>query len=107
MAVADATKYCVINLLDQNMYEILPISQDDSADIDGDGAPEVNIAVIPGEEVFLCTSYMGSSTVGVFVNKDGDPVKGTVQWNSHPKSISEVQVVHNVLRTLAHVLLAL
>jgi hypothetical protein len=87
MAVADSSKYCIVNLLDQNMYEVLPIAQVDPAEIGIEGSLEVNIAVIPGEEEFLCTSFAGSGTIGVFVNKEGDPVKGTITWQSHPKSI--------------------
>lgn len=87
MAVADSSKYCIVNLLDQNMYEVLPIAQVDPAEVGIEGSLEVNIAVIPGEEEFLCTSFAGSGTIGVFVNKEGDPVKGTISWQSHPKSI--------------------
>jgi hypothetical protein len=91
MAIADTAKYCVVNLMDQSMYEILPISQVEPGEGGMEGMPEVNIAVIPGEEEFLCSSFTGMSTIGVFVNRDGDAIKGTIEWQSHPRSIGRLE----------------
>lgn len=58
---------------------------------DGEGkeAVNANIVVIPDEKEFLVTSYTGTSTMGVFLNGQGDPVRGTIAWTSHPLSISK------------------
>ena len=44
------------------------------------------IAVV-AEEEFLILSWTGAGTMGVFINVNGDPVRGTLQWPSHPLSI--------------------
>jgi hypothetical protein len=44
------------------------------------------ILVVTDEE-FLILSWTGTGTMGVFINLNGDPVRGTLQWSSHPLSI--------------------
>jgi hypothetical protein len=44
------------------------------------------IQVVPEEE-FLILSWTGAGTMGVFINLHGDPVRGTLQWPSHPLSV--------------------
>jgi hypothetical protein len=36
---------------------------------------------------FLILSWTGAGTMGVFINLNGDPVRGTLQWPSHPLSV--------------------
>lgn len=69
------------------MTEVLPISQVDTDVLEWD--PNPNIVVIPGEDEFLVTSYTGVGTMGVFLNGQGDPVRGTMEWDDHPISIGE------------------
>ncbi|OCF74776.1 hypothetical protein I204_05158 [Kwoniella mangroviensis CBS 8886] len=80
------TLYSIIDLSDASLTEVLPVSQIDPAVADFQSNP--NIVVIPGENEFLVTSYTGSSTMGVFLNGQGDPVRGTMEWPSHPLSIA-------------------
>lgn len=40
------------------------------------------------EEELLILSWTGAGTMGVFINLNGDPVRGTLQWPTHPLSIS-------------------
>ncbi len=94
LCVADSTKYCVIDLAGPHLIDILPISQSGPPDPDAaEGEafrPEACIAVLPGEEEFLFCSYMGEAgSMGVFVDKAGDAVRGTITWTSHPKSLGE------------------
>nr|XP_018263192.1 uncharacterized protein I303_04685 [Kwoniella dejecticola CBS 10117]OBR85350.1 hypothetical protein I303_04685 [Kwoniella dejecticola CBS 10117] len=80
------TLYSIIDLSDASLTEVLPVSQIDSAVAEFE--PNPNIVVIPGENEFLVTSYTGSSTMGVFLNGQGDPVRGTMEWPSHPLAIA-------------------
>jgi len=79
--------YCIIDLSDASLTEVLPVSQIDAGVLDFEPTP--NIVVIPGENEFLVTSYTGASTMGVFLNGQGDPVRGTMEWEDHPLSISK------------------
>ncbi|WVQ99304.1 hypothetical protein IAU59_006436 [Kwoniella sp. CBS 9459] len=78
--------YSLIDLSDASLTEVLPVTQIDQAVADFDVNP--NVVVIPGENEFLVTSYTGSSTMGVFLNGQGDPVRGTMEWPSHPLRIA-------------------
>ena len=42
---------------------------------------------VVSEEEFLILSWTGAGTMGVFINLNGDPVRGTLQWPSHPLSV--------------------
>jgi hypothetical protein len=92
LCLADSSKYCVIDLAGPHLIDILPISQAAPPDPDDETAfhPEASIAVVPGEEEFLFCSYMGEGgSMGVFVDKAGDAVRGTITWSSHPQSLGE------------------
>ncbi|RSH83741.1 hypothetical protein EHS25_005356 [Saitozyma podzolica] len=80
------TNYSVIDLSDASLTEVLPVSQIDASVLDFE--PNPNVVVIPGENEFLVTSYTGASTMGVFLNGQGDPVRGTMEWTDHPLSIA-------------------
>lgn len=43
--------------------------------------------VVVADEEFLILSWTGSGTMGVFINVNGDPVRGTLQWPNHPLSV--------------------
>jgi len=45
-----------------------------------------SITVI-NETEFLILSWTGASTMGVFINSDGDPVRGTLEWPAHPQAV--------------------
>ncbi|KLT38373.1 hypothetical protein CC85DRAFT_289576 [Cutaneotrichosporon oleaginosum] len=77
--------YCIIDLSDASLTEVLPVSQTDP---DDSWAPNPNVVVIPGENQFLVTSYTGANTMGVFLNGQGDPERGTIEWEEHPLSIA-------------------
>jgi hypothetical protein len=84
-AMPSSGTYSLIDLSDASLTEVLPISQVDAESLDWDPAP--NVAVIPGADEFLVTSYTGVGTMGVFLNGQGDPVRGTMEWEEHPTSI--------------------
>ncbi|WVN88218.1 uncharacterized protein L203_103419 [Cryptococcus depauperatus CBS 7841] len=61
---------CVIDLSDASLTGVLPVSQ---ISPEREESINPNIIVIPGEEEFLVTSFTGTSTMGVFLNGQGDP----------------------------------
>ena len=72
----------MIDLVQASMVPLLPISQ----------AADTTVAVKPlitviTENEFLLLSWTGASTIGVFITGDGDPVRGTLEWPSHPEAI--------------------
>ena len=74
----------MIDLVQASMVPRLPISQ----------AADTTVAVKPlitviTENEFLLLSWTGASTIGVFITGDGDPVRGTLEWPSHPEAICE------------------
>jgi hypothetical protein len=42
---------------------------------------------VVAEEEFLILSWTGAGTMGLFINLNGDPVRGTLQWPTHPLSL--------------------
>lgn len=72
----------MIDLAAASLFPMLPISQ----------APDLTVAVKPSitvisENEFLILSWTGASTIGVFITGDGDPVRGTLEWPSHPEAV--------------------
>jgi hypothetical protein len=89
-AIPSTNTYSLIDLSDASLTEVLPVSQIDPSELDFD--PNPNVVVIPGENEFLVTSFTGAGTMGVFLNGQGDPVRGTMEWPDHPLSICELTV---------------
>ncbi|KAI0641369.1 hypothetical protein C8Q79DRAFT_1031419 [Trametes meyenii] len=83
LCVADRENYNVIDLLQASLVPLLPISQA----MDSDIAVKPSITVI-SENEFLILSWTGASTIGVFITGEGDPVRGTLEWPSHPEAVS-------------------
>ena len=84
-AIPSSNTYSIIDISDASLTEVLPVSQIDAALLEFE--PNPNVVVVPGENEFLVTSYTGASTMGVFLNGQGDPVRGTMEWTDHPLSI--------------------
>ncbi|KAF9553103.1 hypothetical protein CPC08DRAFT_245203 [Agrocybe pediades] len=83
LCLADKTHYSMLDLEAFSIFQVLPISQA------YDPTPFVvkpSITVI-GPNEFLILSWTGASTLGLFITGDGDPVRGTLEWPSHPESI--------------------
>lgn len=67
------------------MFPILPLSQ---------AYEPVSFVVKPsitviGPNEFLILSWTGASTLGLFITAEGDPVRGTLEWSSHPRAICQ------------------
>ena len=93
LCIADQTNYNLVDLEGASLFPILPLSQSNEPT---SFVVKPSITVI-GMNEFLILSWTGTSTLGVFISGDGDPVRGTLQWPSHPRSICQFRVV-NVFR---------
>ncbi|KAF8813154.1 hypothetical protein BYT27DRAFT_7271330 [Phlegmacium glaucopus] len=82
LCIADQTNYNLVDLEAASLFPILPLSQA----YDEPFVVKPSITVI-GPNEFLILSWTGTSTLGLFVTADGDPVRGTLQWPSHPRAI--------------------
>ncbi|RPD60228.1 hypothetical protein L226DRAFT_555130 [Lentinus tigrinus ALCF2SS1-7] len=83
LCVADREFYNMVDLSAASLFQLLPISQ----------APDPTVIVKPSitvisENEFLILSWTGASTLGVFITGEGDPVRGTLEWPSHPEAVS-------------------
>jgi vacuolar protein sorting-associated protein 3 len=72
----------MIDLELASLIPLFPLSQ----------APDKSVVVKPSitvinENEFLILSWTGASTIGVFINGDGDPVRGTLEWPAHPQAV--------------------
>ncbi|CAA7270193.1 unnamed protein product [Cyclocybe aegerita] len=83
LCICDKTYYSMVDLEDASMFQLLPLSQA------FDPTPFVvkpSITVISPNE-FLILSWTGASTLGLFITGAGDPVRGTLEWPSHPEAV--------------------
>ncbi|EIN08198.1 hypothetical protein PUNSTDRAFT_52658 [Punctularia strigosozonata HHB-11173 SS5] len=82
LCVADKEFYNMINLEEASLFPFMPISQAP------DSGPIKPLITVIGENEFLVVSWTGASAMGVFITGDGDPLRGTLTWPSHPEAIS-------------------
>ena len=88
LCVADREFYNMVDLVAASLFQLLPISQ----------APDPTVRVKPSitvisENEFLILSWTGASTLGVFITGDGDPVRGTLEWPSHPEAVCKCPIL--------------
>jgi len=83
LCIADKINYNMVDLELASLFPILPLSQ---ANEPASFVVKPSITVI-GPNEFLILSWTGATTLGLFITADGDPVRGTLGWPSHPKSI--------------------
>ncbi|KAL7416423.1 hypothetical protein BDY24DRAFT_233923 [Mrakia frigida] len=83
MCIADLETYSFVSIPDSTLSPVMPISQ-----VQPNFVPKPCIAVVQVDEFLAtsCTSPEGAG-MGVFLNGEGDPVRGTIQWDSFPKSV--------------------
>ncbi|KAH8073389.1 CNH domain-containing protein [Cristinia sonorae] len=82
LCVADKEMYHIVDLNAVSTFPLLPIVQSNDAK-----QVKPSITVI-NENEFLLLSWTGQATMGVFITGDGDPVRGTLEWNDYPESIT-------------------
>lgn len=81
LCVADTENYNVVDMQNAQMFPLLPVNQA------GDAAPVKPFISVVSETEFLVLSWTGASTIGIFVTGEGDPVRGTLTFPSHPLSV--------------------
>ncbi|KAI6040879.1 hypothetical protein EDC04DRAFT_2566357 [Pisolithus marmoratus] len=81
LCVADTENYNVVDMQNAQMFPLLPVNQA------GDAAPVKPFISVVSETEFLVLSWTGTSTIGIFVTGEGDPVRGTLTFPSHPLSV--------------------
>jgi hypothetical protein len=100
--IADTANYSIIDLDAAIALPLLPISQTPNTEprplstsstaatpsTGPDPRQRPAIACI-GKDEFLLASHTGSTTLGVFVNESGEPCRGTLEWGSNLRSLSE------------------
>jgi vacuolar protein sorting-associated protein 3 len=84
LCVADHTVYNMIDLDAASLIPLLPLSQTE------DEAPVKPFIQVISDNEFLILSWTGTSTLGLFVTGDGDPVRGTLEWPNHPKAVGRL-----------------
>lgn len=92
MCVADSENYNMINLETASLIPLLPISQAplEEPNAEAPQAPAVKpFILVIAESEFLILSWTGASTLGVFITGEGEPVRGTLEWSSHPVSVGK------------------
>ncbi|KAH9924078.1 uncharacterized protein B0H18DRAFT_1085579 [Fomitopsis serialis] len=65
-----------------SMLPLMPLSQAQ------DGLTIKPCITVISDNEFLIASWMGASSLGVFITGDAEPVRGTLEWPAHPESIS-------------------
>jgi hypothetical protein len=83
LCIADKTHYNMVDLEDASLFQLLPLSQA----IDPTPFVVKPSITIVGNNEFLILSWTGASTLGLFITGDGDPVRGTLEWPSHPEAV--------------------
>ncbi|KIK68589.1 hypothetical protein GYMLUDRAFT_68440 [Collybiopsis luxurians FD-317 M1] len=83
LCLADKENYNMLNLETAEMLPLIPFNQD----FDSPNLPVEPFIVPTGEDDFLVVSWTGQSSMGIFLNTNGDPVRGTLTWAQHPISI--------------------
>ncbi|KAG6830375.1 hypothetical protein H0H92_001012 [Tricholoma furcatifolium] len=82
LCIADKEVYNIVDLDQASLVPVIPISQ----------APDPDVSIKPsitivGENEFLILSWTGAGTIGLFITGEGDPVRGTLEWPSHPQAL--------------------
>lgn len=86
VCIADLEVYSFLSLNEATLSPVLPVTQ--VAPEDQSFVAKPVIAVVQQDE-FLVSSCNGTGAIGVFLNSEGDPVRGTIDWESAPRSVGE------------------
>ena len=93
----------MIDLETASLFPLLPVSQAPVEQPVSGGPPTPAVKpfiLVISESEFLILSWTGASTLGLFITGEGDPVRGTLEWSSHPISVGRQSVIP--CHTLSH-----
>jgi hypothetical protein len=92
LCLADSQIYKLINLQQSSVTLLIPTPQIPVTSptlLLGSGTqlvPRPLVAVVKKDE-FLVVSGSADNQIGIFVNANGDAIRGTLQWSSYPKAL--------------------
>ncbi|KAK4513889.1 uncharacterized protein ATC70_005896 [Mucor velutinosus] len=93
LCLADTQNYKLINLQQSSVTLLIPTPQVPvtSPTLLGSGTqlvPRPLVAVVRKDEFLVVSgSSSDNQTIGIFVNANGDAIRGTLQWTSYPKAL--------------------
>ncbi|GAN02424.1 transforming growth factor-beta receptor-associated protein 1 isoform X1 [Mucor ambiguus] len=93
LCLADAQNYKLINLQQSSVTLLIPTPQVPvtSPTLLGSGTqlvPRPLVAVVRKDEFLVVSgSSSDNQTIGIFVNANGDAIRGTLQWTNYPKAL--------------------
>lgn len=87
MCYADKELYNMLQFQSATTFPLLPISQAPPP-ADGKALPVQPHILVVDDAEFLIVSSTGTGALGVFITGEGNPVRGTLEWPSYPKSVS-------------------
>lgn len=92
LCLADAQNYKLINLQQSSVTLLIPTPQVPvtSPTLLGSGiqlVPRPLVAVVRKDEFLVVSGSSDNQTIGIFVNSNGDAIRGTLQWSSYPKAL--------------------
>ncbi|KAL4211163.1 vacuolar sorting protein 39 domain 2-domain-containing protein [Rhizopus microsporus] len=93
LCLADHQNYKLINLQQSSVTMLIPTPQVPATTptllLGSQLIPKPLMAVVRKDEFLVVSggSGAGSQTIGIFVNPNGDAIRGTLQWPSYPKSL--------------------
>jgi hypothetical protein len=91
LCLADTMNYKLINLQQSSVTLLIPTPQVpiNSPSLLGGTqlVPKPLVAVVKQDEFLVVSGSPDNQTIGIFVNSNGDAIRGTLQWSSYPKAI--------------------
>jgi hypothetical protein len=92
LCLADTQNYKLINLQQSSVTLLIPTPQVPvtSPTLLGSGTqlvPRPLVAVVRKDEFLVVSGSSDNQTIGIFVNSNGDAIRGTLQWSSYPKAL--------------------
>ncbi|CEG63955.1 hypothetical protein RMATCC62417_01017 [Rhizopus microsporus] len=93
LCLADHQNYKLINLQQSSVTMLIPTPQVPATTstllLGSQLIPKPLMAVVRKDEFLVVSggSGAGNQTIGIFVNPNGDAIRGTLQWPSYPKSL--------------------
>ncbi|GJJ69717.1 vacuolar protein sorting-associated protein 3 [Entomortierella parvispora] len=87
VCVADANDFKLIDLRVGRMMPILPVVQSASTGSNTQVLKPACIAIGENEFLLATAASSGQTAMGIFCSGSGEPVRGTLQWSSYPRSL--------------------
>ena len=89
LCLADHQIYKLVNLKQSVVLPLIPVPQVPvvSSSLMGSATHPCPLITVVKKDEFLVVSGNAESQIGIFVNANGDAIRGTLQWSSYPKAL--------------------